>query len=126
MDISVCKKDISFICPQYIKDPGEILHDFREISFHKCFSLYDICWQNLMGRLKFVWVLIEVASRVLLIRTLMLSFGLQYSTNVPSLKIKDGILHDPPLSFFSLHIFLISEFTKSSACRLLVHIKQLH
>ncbi|GFT15234.1 hypothetical protein TNCV_2844681 [Trichonephila clavipes] len=46
------KQEMSFICPQDVKNPGGILFRFREIR--KCFPLCGICWQKFMAQLQFV------------------------------------------------------------------------
>ncbi|GFW32689.1 hypothetical protein TNCV_3679371 [Trichonephila clavipes] len=50
------KREMSFIYPQDVKNPGGILFHFREGPLRKCFSLCGICWQKFMARLQFVWV----------------------------------------------------------------------
>ncbi|GFU72601.1 mitotic-spindle organizing protein 2A [Trichonephila clavipes] len=59
------KREMSFICPQDVKNSGGILFYFREDSLRKCFPLCGICWQKFMARLQFVRVF--VASRALLV-----------------------------------------------------------
>ncbi|GFW88421.1 hypothetical protein TNCV_2287471 [Trichonephila clavipes] len=57
------KREMSFICPQDVKNPGGTLFHFREGPLRKCFSLCRICWQKFMARLQFVWVQLEDSTK---------------------------------------------------------------
>ncbi|GFU36646.1 hypothetical protein TNCV_1906591 [Trichonephila clavipes] len=59
------KREMSFICPQDVKNPGGILFHFREDPLRKCFPLCGICWQKFMARLQFVWVQLRIRRRIL-------------------------------------------------------------
>ncbi|GFW93933.1 hypothetical protein TNCV_4222101 [Trichonephila clavipes] len=43
------KREMSFICPQDVKNSGGILFHFREGPLRKCFPLCGICWQKFMA-----------------------------------------------------------------------------
>ncbi|GFS92875.1 hypothetical protein TNCV_1162531 [Trichonephila clavipes] len=57
------KREMSFICPQDVKNPGGILLHFREGPLRKCFPLCGICWKKFMVRLQFVWVQLEDSTK---------------------------------------------------------------
>ncbi|GFX47434.1 hypothetical protein TNCV_1734211 [Trichonephila clavipes] len=57
------KREMSFICPQDVKNPGGILFHFREGPLRKCLPLCGICWQKFMARLQFVRVQLEDSTK---------------------------------------------------------------
>ncbi|GFX64735.1 hypothetical protein TNCV_4682101 [Trichonephila clavipes] len=59
------KREMSFICPQDVKNPGGILFHFREGPLRKFFPLCGICWQKFMARLQFYGYNWRIRRRIL-------------------------------------------------------------